>query len=272
MILTTFIRGIVKRHPELNTKIKKALITQSPFQYVYQILSMTVMSVIALGSIVFLVTKHDMFLLMIGVGVVFLSIPLIYRFWFGYIDVLIRKKARELDSDLLFISEYFLVSLESGLPLGNAIQNLSKLDRPGGQFFKKIFTEFKTGKDLEEALEDGVAYCASKDLKVLLKRLKDSLNIGVDLRTVLETFIEESSQKKIVEIKSYSKKLNPLIMFYLIMGVVLPSLGVTFFILGAAMLEITPNFLQLILISIFLVMFAFQYIAYSIFKFNKASI
>jgi hypothetical protein len=272
MILTTFIRGIVKRHPELKTKIGKALIKQSPFQYIYQVLSMTIMSTIALAAIIFLVTKHDLFLLMIGMGTVVIAIPVMYRFWFGYIDVLIRKQARQLDSDLLFISEYFLVSLESGLPLGNAIQNLSKLDRPGGHFFKKVYTEFNTGKDLEEALEDASSYCASQDLKVLLKRLKDSLSIGVDLRTVLETFIEESSQKKIVEIRSYSKKLNPIIMFYLILGVVLPSLGVTFFILGAAMLEITPNFLRLILIFIFLAMFAFQYVAYSIFKFNKASI
>ena len=61
-------------------------------------------------------------------------------------------------------------------------------------------------------------------------------------------------------------------MMYLLLGIVLPSLGVTFFILGAALLNITPAFLKYILIFIFLVMFGFQYIAYSSFKFSKSTI
>jgi len=199
-------------------------------------------------------------------------VPLIYNFFMGYIDVMIAKKGRELDGDLFYVSEYFLVSLESGLPLGNAIRELSKLDRPGAKFFKKIYTEFQTGKDLEGALEEGAKNCASELMKVLLKRLKDSLNIGVDLKGVLENFIEEAAEKKIIEIRAYSKKLNPLVMMYLLLGIVVPSLGVTFFMLGATFIGITPTGLKLILFVIFLLMLVFQYIAYSGFKFSKATI
>ena len=107
---------------------------------------------------------------------------------------------------------------------------------------------------------------------MLLKRLKDSLTIGVDLKTVLENYIEESSEKKIIEIKGYSKKLNPIIMMYLLLGIVVPSLGITFFILAATLLEMTPQLLKLILICIFLIMFAFQYITYTLFKFSKSTL
>lgn len=272
MVLETFIRSIVKDNPELKFKLKKAMSKQTPFQYVYQSLAMTVMSFVAIELILILVLKNNLSLLLMGTVVVTLFSYIFYKFWFSYVDVLIRKKARELDGELLFITEYFLVSLESGLPLGNAIQNMAKIKRPGGEFFKKVFTDFNTGKDLEDALSDAIAYSASEDLKTLLKRLKDSLNIGVDLKVILENFIQESSDKKIIEIKGYSKRLNPIVMLYLIVGIVLPSLGVTFFIIAATIFEITPQFLRLILILIFLIMFGMQYLSYSAFKFSKATL
>lgn len=272
MILTNFIRGIVKKRPELKLKLKKAFSKITPFQYVSQMLFMTIFSVIALLAILFPIFRENILIYLGIVLIIVLMTPAIFAFWMSYVDVQVNKMGRELDQDLMFVSEYFLVSLESGLPLGNAIKNLSEIKRPGGRFFKRVYTEFRTGKDLEGALEDAIAYSASEELKNLLKRLKDSLSIGVDLRKVLENFIKESSEKKIIEIKGYSKKLNPIVMMYLILGIVMPSLGVTFFILAAAIIDITPDFLRLILVLIFLIMFAIQYVAYSAFKFSKATI
>ena len=272
MILKNFIRGIVHKHPELRIKLKRASSKQTPFQYVYMAIVMTVLSIVGLG-IIFIFIFSDNILVLGGVILLLvLVIPVVYKFWFNIVDVQIRKKGREIDGDLLFISEYFLVSLESGLPLGNAIERISKLDRPGGVFFKKVFTEFQTGKDLEEALDEGEKFCPNESLKVLLKRLKDSLVIGIDLGKILENFIDESSEKKIIEVRGYAKKLNPIVTIYLLLGIVIPSLGVTFFILGSAFLSLTPDLLRVILFGIFLVMFLFQYIAYTGFKFSRSTL
>ena len=272
MTLANFIRGFAKKHPEMKLKLKQANSKLSTFQYMYQTLTMTLFSAIALGVIVFLFLKGNLFYLLFGeIGVLFIM-PLIYIFWLKTVDVQRRKLARELEADLLFVSEYLLVSLESGLPLGNAIENLSKLDRPGGIFFKRVYSEFKTGMSFEDALEEGARFSPSDSLKTLIKRLKDSMIVGVDLKTVLENFVEESSEKKLIDAKAFSKKLNPIVMMYLLLGVVMPSLGVTFFILGAAMLEITPALLKVVLSFIFLLMFGFQYFAYTTFKFSKSSI
>ncbi|MCA9495723.1 MAG: type II secretion system F family protein [Nanoarchaeota archaeon] len=272
MVVTNFIRGLVKSNPELKFKLKKANSKLTPFQYVYQMLTMAIMTVIAMFILDYIIFKKDFLKLAIGFFVIIGLSPLVYRFWFSYVDVQITKYGRLIDGDLLFVSEFFLVSLESGLPLGNAIQRLAKLKRPGGEFFSRVYTDFQTGKDLERALDEASSYSASNSMKTLLKRLQDSLSIGVDLRNVLENFIEESSKQKIIEIRAYSKKLNPIVMMYLLMGIVLPSLGVTFFILAAAMLEMTPELLKWVLTFIFLIMFLFQYMSYSAFKFGKSSI
>lgn len=266
------IRDIVKKNPGLKLKLKKADSKLTPFQYVYQSITMTIFSTIALFVLVYLISKKDLMIMLLGSAIVILLSPLLYKFWFGFVDVQIRKAGRELDGDLLFVSEYFMVSLESGLPLGNAIQNFSRLNRPGGRFFKRLYVDFKTGKDLSTALEDASMYSPSDLLRVLLKRLKDSLDVGIDLKDVFENFIEEASEKKVVEIRGYSKKLNPVIMMYLLLGVVIPSLGITFFILGASMMDMGPELLKYILIFVFLAMFGIQYFAYSAFKFSKSTI
>lgn len=271
-MIENFIRGIVANHPELKLKLKKAASKQTQFQYVYQTLTMTFMSVIFLILILFLITKSNLIIFVIGTSVLCILSPILFRFWFGFVDVQIGKVGRELDSDILFVSEYLMVSLESGLPLGNAIQRLSRLNRPGGKFFNRVYTEFKTGKDLETALDEASTYSASDNLRILLKRLKDSLTIGVDLKSVLENYIEESSERKIIEIRGYTKKLNPIIMMYLLLGIVVPSLGITFFILAATLLEMTPQLLKLVLVIIFLLMFVFQYITYTMFKFSKSTL
>ena len=274
MNYTNFIRGLVKKNPNIKSKLKKAGSKQTPHQYMHQTVSMTIMSLLLFGAIVFMIFKNQIPLLIVGeLGVIVLGTPLFFKFWVGYVDVLIRKYGRELDGDLLFISEYFLVTLESGLPLGNAIKRISYLDRPGGKFFKRVYTDFKTGKDLERAIDEAAQYSASEDLKILLKRLQDSLNIGVDLKQVLTNFVEEASNKKILEIQAYSKKLNPIVMLYLLLGIVVPSLGVTFLIVGISLAAPgSAELLKYILIFIFMTMFTFQYFAYSTFKFSRSTI
>lgn len=272
MVLANFIRSLIKKNPELKTKLKQANSKLSTFQYMYQTVTMTVMSFIALDVIIFLFTKKNIELMFIALVASLMLIPMLYKFWINVVTVQITKLGRELDADILFVSEYLLVSLESGLPIGNAIENLSKINRPGGQFFKRVYTEFKTGKSFEEALSEGIRISPSKRMKDLIKKLKDSIVIGVNLRTVLETYIDDSSEKKVLEVKAFSKRLNPIVMMYLLLGIVLPSLGITFFILAAAMLEWTSDLLKYVLIFIFLLMFVFQYFAYSLFKFNKSTI
>ena len=269
-MLNTLIRKVVRKNPNLKLKLIRANSKKTPFQYVLQTFLLSGLSFFFFLFVILFFFRANIVLFSSLILLLFLFLPLIYIFWFNYVDVHIKRIGNEIDSDLLFVSEFFLVLLESGLPLGNAIERISKIKRPGGIFFRKVFLDFETGKDLEKALENAIENSPSLSLKSLLKKLKDSLEIGVDLRNILKIFIQDSSEKKVIEVKAFAKKLNPLVMFYLLLGIVLPSLGVTFFILGATILNITTTFLNLILFSIFLLMFLFQYLAYSGFRFGKA--
>lgn len=271
MVLKKIIRKTVSNHPELKNKLKLAGMSMSPFQYVFQTYSLTGMLIGGLSILFFILFSNDVGTMLLLILITISSAPFVYKFLFQLADVKATQLGRELESDILFISEYLLVVLESGVPLPNALEQLSKIKRPGGSFFERVLRDFKLGKDLEKTLEDAITYCPSASLRILLKKLKDSLAIGVDLETVLANFVEEGSEKKLIEIRGYAKKLNPLIMMYLIFGIVIPSLGVTFFILFAAISAMGPELLRVVLILIFMFMFVFQYMAYSSLKFTKST-
>ena len=271
MVLKEFIRKVASKNPNLNRKLKLAGSNQSPFQYVFQTVYLSGMLGVGVFIFIFILFSSDPIFPTLVIANLLL-IPIVYLFLFSIVDVKATQLGRELDRDLLFVSEYLLVTLESGVPLPNALEQLSKIDRPGGKFFERILREFKMGEDLEVTLNHAIDYCPSEDFRNLIKKLKDSLSIGVQLDKTLVDFVNESSDKKLIEIQGYSKKLNPLIMMYLVLGIVIPSLGVTFFILFAAISGMNEAMLRLILIVIFLVMFLFQYFAYSSLKFSKSTL
>ena len=43
----------------------------------------------------------------------------------------------------------------------------------------------------------------------------------------LETILNQLSQEQIIDVKAYGQKLNPLGMFYMLFGIIIPSLGIT---------------------------------------------
>ena len=272
-MLKDIIRKIIRNNPLLSLKLKKSYSKLSPFAYVYQIIVLSFFASFGIGFVLFVVLlKQFTNLLIFGIIAFPLIFLIFYFFFFNLVDVKVKQIGREQDSDLLFILEFLLINFKSGVPIGIAIESLSKIDRPTAKFFKEIHFDIKTGLDIETAIKNSIEYSASYDLKTIMKRIYDSLEIGGNLELTLENQIKEVSQKKIVKIKEYSKKINPIITMYLLLGIVLPSLGITFFIIGATILEITPDFLRIILGVVFAIMFFMQYLFYSFFKFQKETI
>jgi hypothetical protein len=273
MLLNKTIGKIILKNPSLNLKLKKAYSKKTPRQYIEQTIQLSFFFTIAITILYFsIVIKIDKSLLLyiplIIIGFFYLS----YTFFFSYIDVSISKVARSQDNDLLFILEFFLINLTSGNPMGIAIEHLSKLNKKTSKFFKRINLQLKTGEDIQLALKNSIDYCASNELKTFLKKLSDSMEVGINLEKTITLLIKDSITKKNIRIKNYSKKINPLITMYLIIGIVLPSLGITFFIIGATIMQITPYFLGVILVIIFLILFVFQYLFYTMFKFGRETL
>ena len=76
-----YIRGIVQNHRELKNKLKKGASKQTPFQYVYQTLTLTGLSSGAMFFLIFMITKSNYLYLVLGFVFGFFLVPFIYNFF-----------------------------------------------------------------------------------------------------------------------------------------------------------------------------------------------
>ena len=272
-MLVSLIRNIERKNPILKDKLKSTFVSKTSFEYIKQTIFLSFIFSLTTFILILLIFKNfSLVFLLLNFIICLFIFSVAYLFFFKSIDVKMVQIRREIDSDLIFICEFFLISIESGMPIGVAIDKLSKTKRPSAKFFRMVSLDFRSGLSVGEAMIENRKYCVSPDLRKLLKKLYDSLKTGVEIKLILKNFIEEQSQLRLVRIKQYSKKLNPIITLYLLIGLVIPSLGITFFIISASFLQITPYLLKFILFICFFTMFLFQYFFYSTFSFGRETI
>jgi len=179
-------------------------------------------------------------------------------------DVRIRKRQREIEKEVLFAGRFILVKIESGQPFFNALEDASKAKGIAGKYFGEIVNEIKLGTPIEKALDNAVEYSPSEKFRRILWQVSNSLKTGTDVGNTLRAILKQIMDEQIIEIKDYGKKLNSLAMFYMLIGIVVPALGMTMFIIIASFLDIQITFLYMLFAAGMLAFLQFMFI--SIFK------
>jgi pilus assembly protein TadC len=84
-------------------------------------------------------------------------------------------------------------------------------------------------------------------------QLTNAIRTGADLSDTLDAIVDNLANEQKVAIRKYGSQLNPLSMMYMMLAVILPSLGITFLVLlstfsGFAVSEMIFWFILCILI------------------------
>ncbi len=79
------------------------------------------------------------------------------------------------------------------------------------------------------------------------------MKTGTDIQTNLQSTLQQLSEQKIVEIEQYEKRLNPLSMFYMIFGTVIPAVGVVGLVLILSIIGFKVEFFPALLILLILI-------------------
>ncbi len=190
----------------------------------------------------------------------------IILFWFMMHtpDVHIRRRQREIDKEVLFAGRFLLVKIEAGQPFFNALEDASRAHGIAGKYFGEIVHEIKLGTPIERALEHAIDYSPSEKFRRILWQVNNSLRTGTDIGNSLRAILKQIMDEQIIEIQEYGKRLNSLAMFYMLIGVVVPALGMTMFIIVSSFMDIHITFTYLLFAA---AMLAFlQFIFISMFK------
>jgi len=251
------IRNILKFFPELKVNLKKSRMKQNASTYLKRTLLLTLLIVVVcLGFFISFVNMKlgtIIILFIVSYFIVFvyvMKMPIVYA----------KRKERDINQNLLFLTRYLLIKVESGVPLYNALESASKKFKYTGKVIQEIIREINLGTPMESAIESAIDYCASENFSRLLWEILNALKTGVDISTALKATITDLTKQHSVEIERYSKKLNSLTMFYMLIAIVLPSLGTTMFVIitGFMNLEINLNFLMIIAFFLVVIQFMFM--------------
>lgn len=238
-----------------------AHIKESPKQIVKNAIRFSFFASIAATFFMFLILSNQMLSLSI--------LPFVFIFVFIFTSlfilqtpkVYIRKREREINNEILFAGRYLLVKLESGTPLFNALIDASKTYGVAGKYFKEIVDNINTGTPIEEALENARIYNASKKFRLILWQIITSLKTGAEVTNSLKATLNQITQDQIIEINEYGKKLNSLVMFYMIIACVMPSLGLTMLVIISSFMELEITNVYLFSVLFFLAVIQFLFIS-----------
>lgn len=244
-------KQIAATKPGLKTRLRMAQMDLTPEQYIQKALVQGAMVGVIFALIAFMFIQRDngslFTVILVGVATFFL----VYFLSMKRVDAQVSKRAKEIDKDVLFAGRFLLIKLNAGRPLMVALTEASKSYGVANKVFTDIIHEIDLGTPMEDALENATKYNASAKLRRILFQISNALKIGIDVSTTLESVLDEIASEQLVEIQRYGKKLNSFTMFYMLLAIVLPSLGMTIFIVVASLTSVSVGPLLFFVVGFF---------------------
>lgn len=247
--------------PQLKKEIRIAHLKTSPQEFIYNNLKFALPFSLGLTVLFFFIVdkaKLPMALVPISFIIFFISV-----FYFGFLKLRTRmiKRQKEIDREVLFAGQYLLIKLYAGKPLINALIDTSKSYGVASKYIKEIVDDIDTGSSLENALENAMTYSPSEKLRKILFHVNNALRLGIDVTGPLSSVLEEITKEQQVEIQRYGKKLNTVVMFYMLGAVVIPSIGMTIFIVISSFIKFTLGLSHFLIGIGFIIFIQFVFIA-----------
>lgn len=180
-------------------------------------------------------------------------VPGVYFLYFlNYPKLQATKRTKLIEEQVVFATREIMIKVGSGVPVFNAL-----LDVANGNYgvvsdeFKQAIEEIESGVPQEDALDHLARRVPSQSLRRTIDIMLNAIKSGSDVAGTLSLINDMLIKKQQSDMKSYAGALTPMSMAYMLISVVMPSLGMSvFIILGSlahfntvAIIYIIPPFL-----------------------------
>lgn len=249
-------KTLARSIPGLPLKLRQAKLPDTPEYYVQKTVAAAVLTSLGGVLIVFLFARSP-------IAAVLLPFFLIFSFFY-YLrraDIRIKKIQNQINTEIVFAGRFLIIELESGVPIYAAFSNVAHNYEHIGPYFAEIVERIDLGTTIDEAISETINVTPSADLRKVLWQLLNSMKTGADVNRTLSSAIDHIVREQKIQIAEYGRKLNPLAMFYMMIAVILPSLGVVFLSVLATFLGLPLSLPVLLLVSLFLALLQFIFMA-----------
>ncbi|MFA4953601.1 MAG: type II secretion system F family protein [Candidatus Pacearchaeota archaeon] len=208
-----------------------------------------------------------------GMGLALVFSAFIFFVQLNYPKIYALNKSRNIEKNLVSSLQDILVQLNSGISLFKILINISESDYGEvSKEFKKITREINSGVSQIDAIENNLKISPSKYFKRVLWQISNGMRAGSDMSIVIDEEIKNLGKEQAIQIQSYGSKLNPMIMFYMIIAVILPALGMTFLVITSSMLNLQGGIVKALFIIILIFITFIQIMFLGIIKFRRPTL
>jgi flagellar protein FlaJ len=178
----------------------------------------------------------------------------------GYPKIIILKRIRNLDKNLLPAMQNTLVQLKAGVPLFHI---LAKIYLGGygevSKEFLRIVRDINAGIPQIDAIDSIAFENPSPYFRGVLWQISNRMKTGADLAETVKEITIHLSGEEIAEIERYGAQLNPLSMFYMVTAVILPSLGLALLIVISSFMSLSELGIKLMFWSLYFLTLVIQF-------------
>ncbi len=143
-----------------------------------------------------------------------------------------KKKIREIERNLIFALRTMSVEIKSGVSLFDSLNIIAQGDYGALSIeFGKAVKEIETGTMEENALEKIARYNPSLFFRRSIWQIINGMKAGADVSSVMEELVATMIREEKLQITRYGNSMKLLSLMYMMLGVIIPSLGITFLII-----------------------------------------
>lgn len=225
-----YLEGIGAKKKGLELALREQGVKSSLYEFVRNMIMISVVLGIAIGATLIILFMHIglglpqaiILGVLLGVVVGFMA----FQNFLSYPTHRGKSNSKAIERDILFASRDMIISLRSGMPLFNAITSVSSGYGDASKEFAKIVEKVQLGTPLEDALDQTVSESKSVSFRRIMLQAAVSIRAGADVVAALQSVIEQLSQERVIELRRYGQRLNAIAMFYMLFGIILPSMGI----------------------------------------------
>lgn len=259
-----FVNRVASFFPLLKIQLKTANLPYTPIEYINKSIKSSLLYAFLFTFLFFFILQKAGLSLFLLAPVFAILIILFFQYSLLNIKAKIKKRAREVNKEVLFVGRHLLVKLYAGRPLLNALIETASSRGVASKYIKEVVDDIDTGNTIEDALNNAMNYSPSDKLRRIFFHVNNALQLGIDVTKPLEAVLDEITREEELEIKEYGKKLNTLVIFYMLAAVILPSLGMTMFIAIASLIGFPIDLSDMFVLTFFIVVL--QLIFITLFK------
>jgi len=250
--------------PGLGRRLAMADDSRSPNEFIdwalVMSLSLTLLTTL-LAALISVIYGISMALPIVAFLVAF---TLFFYYFFSYPELRIMQKRKDIDNEIIFAAKHIIVEISSGVPLFDALVGASNGYGKVSDEIRAIMQRVSFGEPLTHVLRDTAEKTPSPSFRRILVQIANSVVSVADVAKSLKATVDQISKEQVLEVKEYGQKLNPMIMFYLMIAVIFPSLGMVFMMILLSFVgkNIQIPLIYMVLIALLLGMVQYMFLAF----------